>query len=186
MGVGEIEVPSSSATAVAKTANNQNFIVPLKIGLKVKGGKIDRPLNKVREIKCDAYVASVGRIPNTDNLNLEAAGIEVDKYGGISVDSLLRANGAKDRNVYGAGDVLGRPFLASTGVAQGVAAIKNMFPISSTGENNKSAITSNISACAPDDESCEIEEYLLSETAKCDPTTLTANPFAFPVGVWSS
>jgi len=158
----------------------------LKIGLKVKGGKIDRPSNAVQEIKCDAYVAAVGRIPNTDNLNLEAAGIEVDEYGGISVDTLLRANGPKDRNVYGAGDVLGRPFLASTGVAQGVAAIKNMFPTSPTGENDYSAITSNISACAPDDESCNIEEYLLSQAASCDPTTLTANPFAFPVGVWSS
>jgi len=184
--VGEIVVPTSSATAVAKNKNNQNFIVPLKIGLKVKGGKIDRPSNAVQEIKCDAYVAAVGRIPNTDNLNLEAAGIEVDEYGGISVDTLLRANGPKDRNVYGAGDVLGRPFLASTGVAQGVAAIKNMFPTSPTGENDYSAITSNISACAPDDESCNIEEYLLSQAASCDPTTLTANPFAFPVGVWSS
>lgn len=174
--VGEIVVPTSSATAVAKNKNNQNFIVPLKIGLKVKGGKIDRPSNAVQEIKCDAYVAAVGRIPNTDNLNLEAAGIEVDEYGGISVDTLLRANGPKDRNVYGAGDVLGRPFLASTGVAQGVAAIKNMFPTSPTGENDYSAITSNISACAPDDESCNIEEYLLSQAASCDPTTLTANP----------
>mmetsp|Transcript_15175 Transcript_15175/g.17044 ORF Transcript_15175/g.17044 Transcript_15175/m.17044 type:complete len:681 (-) Transcript_15175:105-2147(-) len=185
--VGEIVVPTSSATAVAKNKNNQNYIVPLTIGLKMKGGKIDRPLNSVREIKCDAYVAAVGRIPNTDNLNLKAAGIEIDDYGGISVDTLLRANGPKDRNVYGAGDVLGRPFLASTGVAQGAAAIKNMFQISSTGENDYSAITSNlISACAPDDESCNLEEYLLSKAAACDPTTLTANPFAFPVGVWSS
>mmetsp|Transcript_4569 Transcript_4569/g.6376 ORF Transcript_4569/g.6376 Transcript_4569/m.6376 type:complete len:684 (+) Transcript_4569:104-2155(+) len=184
--VGTIEVPSSSAMASATAANaynNQNRIVPLKISLKAKGGGSDRRLSSVHEIKCDAYVAAVGRLPNTNNLNLEAAGIEVDEYGGIAVDNLFRANGVKDRNVYGAGDVLGRPFLASTGVAQGVAAVKNMFPPSNPLGNDTSAI---VSACDPNDESCALEDDLLSQAAGVNPTTLTANPFAFPVGIWSS
>jgi pyruvate/2-oxoglutarate dehydrogenase complex dihydrolipoamide dehydrogenase (E3) component len=173
---GTIEVPSSSAMASATAANaynNQNRIVPLKISLKAKGGENDRPLNSVHEIKCDAYVAAVGRLPNTNNLNLEAAGIEVDEYGGIAVDNLFRANGVKDRNVYGAGDVLGRPFLASTGVAQGIAAVKNMFPPSNPIDNDTSAI---VSACDPNDESCAVEDDLLSQAAGVNPTTLTANP----------
>ena len=75
-----------------------------------------------RIIKCDAYLAAVGRKPNTSNLNLAAAGIKTDKYGCLLVDCNFRAS-AEDGNVYGAGDVLGRPFLASTGVAQAAVSI---------------------------------------------------------------
>lgn len=61
----------------------------------------------------------MGRTPNTGNLQLDKVGIDVDEYGGLIVDSDLRTT-ACGGNVYGAGDVLGRPFLASTGVAQAV------------------------------------------------------------------
>lgn len=172
--VGAIEVPSFGATAANK---NLNFIVPLKINLKSKGGVDNRSENLVQEVKCDAYIAAVGRIPNTEKLNLEAAGIEVDSYGGIVVDSQLRAKGAADGNVYGAGDVLGRPFLASTGVAQGVATVKNMFGLS---------VSPDRDSCDDSKELCGVEDELLSNAAACDPTSLAANPFAFPVGVWSS
>uniref|UniRef100_A0A7S4A929 FAD/NAD(P)-binding domain-containing protein n=1 Tax=Pseudo-nitzschia australis TaxID=44445 RepID=A0A7S4A929_9STRA len=162
--VGAIEVPSFGATAANK---NLNFIVPLKINLKSKGGVDNRSENLVQEVKCDAYIAAVGRIPNTEKLNLEAAGIEVDSYGGIVVDSQLRAKGAADGNVYGAGDVLGRPFLASTGVAQGVATVKNMFGLS---------VSPDRDSCDDSKELCGVEDELLSNAAACDPTSLAANP----------
>ena len=50
----------------------------------------------------------------------------MDEYGGILVDSDLKAT-ASGGNVYAAGDIVGRPFLASTGMAQGIAAIVSMF-----------------------------------------------------------
>jgi len=195
--VGTITVPSTATAAAAQRSNNlQTVLVPLKLELKAKGGIDARPVNAVHELKCDIYVAAVGRLPNTHNLNLAQAGIQLDPYGGIVVDNLLRAHNVlhenvEERNVYGAGDVLGRPFLASTGVAQGSAAIKNMFPltpeeIEANAYSSSSSVISLSSGCAPDDLSCSIEEELLSQAASCDPTTLTANPFAFPVGVWSS
>jgi len=167
--VGTIEVPSPT--------NNESYLPPLKIGLKAKGGVDDRPETCPQEIKCDAYIAAVGRTPNTKSLNLGAAGIKVDEYGGIMVDSNLRAKGPIDGNVYGAGDVLGRPFLASTGVAQGVATIKNMFGLN---------LPLDRDACDDSSGFCGFEDELLNMAASCDPTTLVANPFAFPVGVWSS
>ena len=78
----------------------------------------DVSLESEKIIKCDAYLAAVGRKPNTSNLNLAAAGIKTDKYGCLLVDSSFRTT-AEEGNVYGAGDVLGRPFLASIGVGQG-------------------------------------------------------------------
>jgi hypothetical protein len=68
----------------------------------------------------------VGRKPNTAQLNLPAAGIRVDEYGGILVNSRLCTTAASG-TVYAAGDVLGRSFLASTGVAQAQAAVEVMF-----------------------------------------------------------
>jgi pyruvate/2-oxoglutarate dehydrogenase complex dihydrolipoamide dehydrogenase (E3) component len=175
--VGTIEVPSSSASTAAKS---NNFVVPLKIGLKARGGLNDRPQNFVQEIKADAYIAAVGRMANTERLNLEAAGIEIDEFGGILVDSRMRAIGPADGNVYGAGDVLGRPFLASTGVAQGVATVKNMFPSCFDDGISDDASTGTVNPCTEetdnDGEPVEVESCLLSMAAGCDPTSLAANP----------
>eukprot|EP00986_Skeletonema_menzelii_P010392 scaffold5067_cov161-Skeletonema_menzelii.AAC.4 len=89
-------------------------------------------------LRCDIYLAAVGRKPNTASLNLQAAGVRTDSYGGIEVDSELKAT-SSGGNVYAAGDVLGRPFLASTGMAQGFAAIRIMFndDVSSSAETSK-------------------------------------------------
>lgn len=165
--VGTLDVPPP-------WASNSNFIAPLKISLKAKGGTCDRPGNCVQELKADAYVAAVGRLANTDRLNLEAVGVEIDNYGGITVDSSLRAKGPIDGNVYGAGDVLGRPFLASTGVAQGIAAVKNMFSSPDCSDDGSTDIP-----CVTDEDgrkSFGVEDQLMNELTSFDPTSLAANP----------
>eukprot|EP00978_Attheya_sp_CCMP212_P002477 scaffold5081_cov49-Attheya_sp.AAC.1 len=157
--------------------------VPLKITLEGKGGT-DRPMGSTTELRVDAYLAAVGRKPNTSNLNLQAASIEMDQYGGIVVGEGL-ASSATAGNVYAAGDVLGRPFLASTGVAQGVACVGYMFSPPDIREE-----LAAFSSCNADDEGKEGELCIdgdLSRTgARFDPASLAANPFAFPTGVWSS
>ena len=172
--VGTIEVPSASASTAAE---HSNFITPLKIGLKERGGACDRPENCVQELKAEAYVAAVGRLANTERLNLEAAGVKIDKFGGILVDSSLKAKGSTDNNVYGAGDVLGRPFLASTGVAQGVAAVNNMFPSHTCSDDDTSDDADT--PCAVDINDGElfgVEDELLNKVATFDPRSLAANP----------
>ena len=147
-----------------------------------RGG--DRPTGAATSLKCDIYLAAVGRKPNTANLNLQAAGIRVDAYGGIDVDSELKSS-AFGGNVYAAGDILGRPFLASTGIAQGLAAIQSIFkedvPLATKekgeeleGEDEDGSITQ-----------CKVGELCMTGE-KFDPKSLASNPFAFPVGVWSS
>jgi NAD(P) transhydrogenase len=150
-----------------------NTRAPIKITLEAKGGE-PFPRGHTTELKCDAYLAAVGRNPNTGNLNLIAAGVEIDEYGGILVDSRLCAT-AKAKNVFAAGDVLGRPFLASTGVAQGKAAVTSMF-----GPEVDPA-----SQCAEGDPACVVDGISQAGTS-FDPASLAANPFAFPTGVWSS
>jgi NAD(P) transhydrogenase len=145
---------------------------PIKITL--EGSRGPFPTGHTTELKCDAYLAAVGRKPNTGNLNLAAAGVEIDEYGGILVDSGLCAT-AKARNVFAAGDVLGRPFLASTGAAQALAAVASMF----------GPAVDPSAQCDPDDTAC-ITDGISQAGISFDPASLASNPFAFPTGVWSS
>ncbi|GKY98022.1 hypothetical protein MPSEU_000760300 [Mayamaea pseudoterrestris] len=146
---------------------------PIKITLEASRGSPELGHGRATEIKCDAYLAAVGRKPNTGSLNLAAAGIKVDEYGGILVGPSL-ATTATSGNVFAAGDVLGRPFLASTGVAQGKAAVASMFG---------DAVSSP--QCRADDETCN-DDGVSAAGVSFDPASLAANPFAFPTGVWSS
>ena len=69
----------------------------------------------------------MGRHPNTANLGLETAGVSlVERANTLSVEEGgYRCVGAP--TVWGAGDVLGAPGLASTGVEQAKAAVAAMF-----------------------------------------------------------
>ncbi|MBS0270514.1 MAG: NAD(P)/FAD-dependent oxidoreductase, partial [Proteobacteria bacterium] len=58
---------------------------------------------------------AIGRDANTRSLGLENAGVEVNTYGEIVVDDLMRTN---VRNIYAAGDVNGRSGLAHAASAQ--------------------------------------------------------------------
>lgn len=165
------------AQAASFTVPKDNPQAPIKIELEAAGGG-PLPRGADTEIKCDAYLAAVGRKPNTSRLNLASASIAVDAYGGIKVDSRL-ATTAKAGNVYAAGDVLGRPFLASTGVAQGLAAVTSMF---GDPEQHPTVVSSSEFS---DDLLC-IAGDISSSGASFDPISLAANPFAFPTGVWSS
>jgi NAD(P) transhydrogenase len=59
---------------------------------------------------------SAGRQGQTDDLALEAAGLEADRRGRITVDTNYRTT---VENIYAVGDVIGFPALASTSMEQG-------------------------------------------------------------------
>ena len=58
----------------------------------------------------------VGQVPASQDLGLEAAGVDVNEYGFIQVDAVSRTN---VRTVYAAGDVTGQVMLASVAAMQG-------------------------------------------------------------------
>ena len=64
----------------------------------------------------DAVVWAVGRAPNTQHLNLDAAGVAMDDNGFVPVDDYQRTN--VDR-VYALGDVTGREALTPVAIAAG-------------------------------------------------------------------
>jgi NAD(P) transhydrogenase len=148
------------------------------LDLEARGGG-DRPTGAATSIKCDIYLAAVGRKPNTSNLNLAAAGIKTDEFGGIVVDSRMRST-ARGGNVYAAGDVLGRPFLASTGTAQGFAAVEGMFAEDKASKEEGGGDGEDGTKREHD------EHHPSTYEDRYDPKNLASNPFAFPIGVWTS
>src|SRR5581483_3920288 len=77
-------------------------------------------------ISGDALLYAVGRQGNVDDLNLAAAGIEVDSRGRIKVDCDFRTN---QTNIFAVGDVIGFPSLASVSMEQGRVAAGKAFGV---------------------------------------------------------
>ena len=68
-------------------------------------------------LEADRLIVSVGRVPNTEGLNLEAINLAVDERGFIPVDDHCAT---KMPNVYAIGDVVRGPMLAHKGEDEGV------------------------------------------------------------------
>lgn len=79
-----------------------------------------------KRIAGDCLLYSVGRQGNVDRLNLEAAEIEADSRGRISVNEHFQTEAP---HVYAVGDVIGFPALASTSREQGRRAACHAFDI---------------------------------------------------------
>jgi len=69
----------------------------------------------------DIVLVATGRRPYTDNLNLEALGIQKDKLGRIEVDDHFRTAMS---NVYAIGDCISGPMLAHKAEEEGIAAVE--------------------------------------------------------------
>jgi len=69
-------------------------------------------------LECDKLIVSIGRVPNTDNLGLEAIGLAADQRGFIEVDEHCAT---KLPNLWAIGDVVRGPMLAHKAEDEGVA-----------------------------------------------------------------
>jgi dihydrolipoamide dehydrogenase len=71
-----------------------------------------------KDFECDKVLISVGRKPNTNGLNLEKIGIELDKKKRIKTNKNFQTN---MENVYAIGDVIAGPMLAHKAEDEGIA-----------------------------------------------------------------
>ncbi len=70
-------------------------------------------------IEADVVLVAIGRVPFTEGLGLEAAGVKKDNRGRVIVDAHLRTNVA---GIYAIGDAIAGPMLAHKAEEEGVAA----------------------------------------------------------------
>ncbi|HEX8668973.1 MAG TPA: dihydrolipoyl dehydrogenase [Allosphingosinicella sp.] len=74
-------------------------------------------------IEADVVLVSIGRRPNTDGLNLEAAGLQVNKRGQIEVDHDFATSVP---GIWAIGDVTPGPMLAHKAEDEGIAVAENI------------------------------------------------------------
>ncbi|WP_225721730.1 dihydrolipoyl dehydrogenase [Candidatus Vallotiella sp. (ex Adelges kitamiensis)] len=114
--------------SLAQEAARQFEQQGLKIQLGVQIGKVSAiggattilytcKNNHAQKLETDRVIISIGRIPNTANLDLEAIGLTVNNYGFIDVDHYCRT---KLPGVYAIGDVVRGPMLAHKAEDEGV------------------------------------------------------------------
>lgn len=114
---------------IAKEAKKAFDKQGLSITLGVKITKITTGENEVtvdwtdakgaeQSMTFDRLIVSIGRLPNTDGLDVEAIGLKVDERGFVVVDGDCRTN---VENVWGIGDVVRGPMLAHKAEEEGVA-----------------------------------------------------------------
>ena len=72
----------------------------------------------------DALLVAAGRVPNTDTLNLEAAGIETDDRGFVETDDYLRTTA---EGVWALGDIVGEYLLKHSANHEARAVARNRF-----------------------------------------------------------
>jgi dihydrolipoamide dehydrogenase len=84
-----------------------------KTGVKIKAGD--------KEIKADYLAIAGGRRPDTEALNLEAAGVETEENGRIKVDDHQRTTA---EGVFAIGDLVRGPALAHKASEEGVVAVE--------------------------------------------------------------
>jgi dihydrolipoamide dehydrogenase len=75
--------------------------------------------DETEELKADMALISIGVAPNSQNLGLERAGVEVDDRGFIKIGDKMETNVP---NIYAIGDVTGKLALAHVASAQGIMA----------------------------------------------------------------
>ena len=77
----------------------------------------------VQALDVDYVLSAVGRVPNSQDLGLESAGVKVDERGFIPVDDHLRTNVP---GVYAVGDVAGRQLLAHKASHEGIVCVEHI------------------------------------------------------------
>lgn len=75
-------------------------------------------------LEVDAVLFAVGRQPNTEALNLEAAGVELGQGGAVKVDAELRTTAP---HIHAVGDVIDRVQLTPVAIREGQALADHLF-----------------------------------------------------------
>lgn len=106
-----MQILANSAVEVVEV-NGDNCKVTVK----------NRKDNSIQVIECDVVLSAAGVTPNTEDIGLEALGIETDR-GLIKVDKYYQTNVA---GIYAIGDVIGTQALAHVASAEGITCVEKI------------------------------------------------------------
>ncbi len=115
------------AAEVAKAFKSKGFTLLTsarteKVEVKDDGVELtikDMKKETTQTIKVEKVLVSIGITPNTENVGLDAAGVQLDKRGNIEIDEYMRTNVS---HIYAIGDCTGKLALAHVASAQALVA----------------------------------------------------------------
>jgi dihydrolipoamide dehydrogenase len=117
------EVVASSFESLGVTIHRASKLESLAI----KDGKVEYVITtaegKTQTIRVDKALVSIGRVPNTDRLGLEAAGVKIEKSGSILVNDTQ----SSVPHIWASGDVTMDIALANVAELEGRYAVEKMF-----------------------------------------------------------
>jgi glutathione reductase (NADPH) len=87
-------------------------------------GSLKVSMTNHADIEVDCVMFATGRVPNTENLGLEAAGVELTEKGAVKVDEDSRTNVP---SIYAVGDVTDRVQLTPVAIREGQAFADTVF-----------------------------------------------------------
>jgi glutathione reductase (NADPH) len=99
------------------------FNAPLQRIERRADGVLDVHLGDTR-VECEAMMCAVGRVPNTEQLGLDSAGVELDANGAVRVDEYSRSTCP---SIYAVGDVTNRVQLTPVAIREGQAFAETVF-----------------------------------------------------------
>ena len=136
-------------------------------------------------LTADLVLSATGRKSVTGGLNLDDLGICMDeRTGDVLVDSSMQTRAC---GVYAAGDLIGAPQLASTGIAQAEAAVDAMFNRDRsllTLANNQEVFPEGDGATSGSTEAVK-EEGNECKDGDFTPAALLSNAARYPIGIWT-
>lgn len=81
-------------------------------------------LSRGQRVEADAILFATGRVPNTEGMGLEAAGVELDQRGGVIVDAHYRSSVP---SIFAVGDVSTRQQLTPVALAEAMVVVDTLF-----------------------------------------------------------
>ncbi len=98
--------------------------------IKKIGGGLKISFDDGLQMATDMVVMATGRVPNTNGLGLEKAGVETSHNGAVKVDKFSQTT---QKHIYAVGDVTDRVNLTPVAIREGMAFVETIF------KNNKTA-----------------------------------------------
>ena len=133
----------------------------------VDGFLVRTRMKSGREFVTESMLYAAGRGGNTEGLGLEQLGIKISRYGNLEGVNPTTYQ-TEVPNIYAAGDLVGRPALASTGMEQGRLAMCHAFNIRYRGQELNPVLPAGIYTIPEISSVGETEESLKKKSVPID------------------
>ncbi len=120
----DTEVREFVAKQMQKKGIDLRFNCDLSSVVKATDGSFTAQLKDGSSLQTDLILAATGRRPNTHNLGLEKAAVEVNQQGAVIVDDFYQTNVP---SIYALGDLIDRVQLTPVALAEGMTLVKHLY-----------------------------------------------------------